>query len=323
MANKPVFPAGPTLVWRDDNTFEDTEQILVTGLVADGEAARKHEAILKANRTPGTLHPVATLAAALVRVRMVTVQLLSDDRALVTVSWGISDTPILDGAWVYECFSEQIRESRGYDCKDDGSVNNAIRIQYANETILAGVADLDFFLGPGGRYYRRGATVSGYNNIVHVVGRRHISREGVAGGAGMVPMEPHPTIWPAKYVNHVNKAKVVFGDPDGPGSLIEGEWLCRSVRISTRNQYKSFLIEAEFVWRVDGWEEFLWFHDKQGLIPSDIVIPAGMKLPWPTERLHNDIPDDRPYGVIRPQTLKGPLNFNAAPFSFQLGGWAR
>ena len=313
---KSLFPNAPTFIWRDDDTFEDEEHIYVSDLKAVGEIARKQEAIVAAGVDFTKVHPDANMAEAGLRVLSIGVALLADDKALVIVRWGVNDSPILDGDWLFETFSEQIRETRGYAINDDGSVGAPIKIKYVSTALLGGESEATFFGVYGNaKRFNPSMTVLGYKNIVHIVGRRQISFDEAA------KMHPNPWTWSGYYVNHVNTAvAATSGGAAGAGNVIQGEFVCKSVRVYSRNRNRSLFVEAEFLHRIEGFEEFGFFIDSfDGTRPGDIVIPANMKLPWPTLREVAALP----YGVIRPQTLLAPINFGASPFMFNLGGFVR
>jgi len=295
---KSIFPPSSSLTWRDDDSHDVTELIRVKGITGDTEVARKMKALTLTGRdTKQAIYGDATLAKQDLRILSQDVTLLADDQAIVAIRWGINDSPVLDDVWLFETYGEQLRVTTGID-----ALKNPIKNKYVNAALRGTLSEAAFLAIQGNkRVYDRGATVNRFKNIVHVLGRRQISKEKAA------LMHPHPLTWPAKYANAVSKPT---------GTALEGQWMCKGVRVYSRNRGWSLFVEAEFCWNEDGWEEFLFFVDQLGLIPGDIVIPAGMKIPWPLAA--DRVCTTAPYGVARPQTLKDPLDFGAYPFMVDL-----
>ena len=293
---KSKFPGAPTFVISGlDETFSDKELIYIKDLDAGAsETATKLQAIAESGVTINQLHSNETLGALGVRATDISVQLLQDQQALVIVSWGVGNEPLLDGAWIYETMNVSRTVTRGIDFD-----NEQLKIKY----FPLGITDAEAaWLAKNKREYDRGTTVPAREDLIQVVGRRQISSEQAA------LMDPHPKEWVRKFGTTVNE------EEDVGAGLVKGTWLQNNMRIYSRNRERSFIVEASFLYDRRGHESFVIFQDRFGLIPKDVTIPDGMKTPWPTVREATV----RPYGVIRPQTLKGTVDFSAAPLSFDL-----
>jgi len=296
---KSIFPEGSSLALFDDGTYGVVEVIYVDGMTAATELGQKEEAIAATGYTLASLLDVDDILLSVLRMD---VKLLAKARAAVTVTWGVNDTPQFDGAWLTETYSSTIREPRGIDVNQD-----QIKVQYQPSSYSDAQWDEDW----NQRRYNRGVTVPGFVNRPHIIGRRQVSAEEAN------KMSVHPQLWPATYVNHVNAA-----DTDTSGgfpAIPAGPFLCSSMRVYSRNRENSYIIEAEWILDPLGHDPIILFMDPTlGVVPGDITIPAGMKLAWPTKRTMTVNPTDQPYGASRPQVVKDPVNFRAAPLSFDL-----
>ena len=151
------------------------------------------------------------------------------------------------------------------------------------------------------RRYNRGITVPGFTNRPHVIGRRQIS---FLAASNMIP---HPLSWPSYYVDYVNDAVTAGHDANRLPAILKGVFRCSAIRVYTRNQNVSYIVEAEFVRDPLGHDPMALFVDSQtGLVPADVVVDAGMKTAWPTVRATAATP----YGAARPQMVRGSRNFN-------------
>ena len=295
-----------------DNTYSE-ESIITVDVPAqvdatlDSQAKANLAAIAATGIARYAVHPNETLAASGVRALSHSVQLLQDKKALVSITWGVPLDPILDGDWVYEVQTIARTLTRGLDI--DGE---PIKIKYVPTTIAEG--DRDQFLIDNARTNNRGASVQVRKDLIQVIGRRHISFT----AALKFPQEDGKSLfsWPKRYINHVNEAETI-GETV---ILTEGQWMCNNMRIYSKNHNWSFIVEASFIYDVDGHEEFVLFIDRFGLRPKDVKITDNMKLPWPPETADRESPDE-PYGASRPQVLPGTRNFKEEPFGFRLGGF--
>ena len=295
MANPhPTYLPGVGMSLDSANVYSFTERLTITGITPGAtEAETRIAAITASGAIIGAYHGTVTLAYCI----GIDVISLSDTTAIVDVHYGRPSDPVIDRGWVYESWSEQVRFTTYVD-KDLAPIINKFYPPTAK------IADPAFFAdGNNAREYKRMVSVSGYKNIVHAIGRRHIS----ATASAVMGINP-PWRWPAFYTNWVNESFTV-----PPTSA--GVWLCRGVRVISRNMEKSHLVTVEFMRDDAGWEELSIFTRRDGTRPNEITLDAGMKTPWPTVRASAAVP----YGAVRPATLKGKRNFDAAPLSFSLG----
>jgi len=312
---KPVYVGAAGLTERDDGTYAIEELWSVTGCTAGTEIGIHKEAIDAARAASP---PVPSMLMGLgIRLTQATARTATDHHVIVTLSWGVNDSPVLDDPWLYESSSDSVREVRGLDVNND-----PIAIEYVNPLMLkkaeGGSMTKSEFLGIAGnmRRFQRGVTVPGFYNRVHVQCRRQIS-EGAAGG-----MSVHPTRWPAKYVDYVN-----YEIPKGGGGTVlvpAGVFRCASIRVYSRNRGVSFFVDAEFILDRLGHESIVLFTDTDGLVPSGLTdsISANMKKPWPPSAGDRYATADSdgapPGGACRPQMLKGRATFSNPPFSCNL-----
>lgn len=316
-ATKPLFIPGRSLVEHEDATFSEiTRQKVDLTYTGADETAAKLNALLIVGVTAGeTAHVHADLKAAGVIALSVEVELLTDFRAEVIIHWGVPVDPILDkpplaGGWVVETSSESVREMRALD------VNlNQITQKY----LPPGQPDPGFYGEDDAELrFKPGTPVGAFDTIVHLYARRHISHTAAANFPQWAPPYGAPLqSWPVAYTNWANKQIVRKGIANVPA----GVWLCRGVRLTTRNNGWSWLVGAEFIYREWGWEDYSFFtYTGTGLnqIPSNLDIPAGMKTPWPTVRASTG----GVFGAIRPQMLKGLKNFALPPFELMLDGYS-
>lgn len=311
---KPVYAGVAGLTWHDDGSYSIEELWSVKGCVAVTETGIHKEAINAA--IAATPAPPSSLGGIDLCLTQATAKTTTDHHVTVTLSWGINDTPVLNGPWLYESSSDSVREVRGLDVN-----NTPIGIEYVNATMLkrpapeASLTKTEFLAIAGNkRRFQRGLTVPGFVNRVHVLARRQVSDDAAVG------MSVHPTRWPAKYVDYVN-----YEIPLGGGGTVlvpEGVFRCSSVRVYSRNRGLSFLIDAEFILDKLGHEALVLFTDTDGLKPSDVTVSANMKLPWPPASADRystaDADGDPPGGASRPQMLKGRATFINPPFSVNL-----
>ena len=276
------------------NVYSFTERLTITGITPGGtEAETRIAAITASGVTIGAYHGTVSTSFCM----GIDVTMLSDTSAIVDLHYGRPSDPVIDTGWVYESWSEQVRFTTYVD-KDLAPIINKFYPPTAK------LAEIPFFAdGNNAREYKRMVSVSGYKNIVHAIGRRHIS----STASAVMGINP-PWRWPAFYTNWVNES---FTVPPTPA----GVWLCRGVRVISRNMEKSHLVTVEFMRDDAGWEELSIFTRRDGTRPNEITLDAGMKTPWPTVRASAAVP----YGAVRPATLKGKCNFDAAPLSFSLG----
>jgi len=286
------YALGPSLLKDAANCYTTSEIYTVTGLTESGqtEASMKTAAITAVGVTIGAVHPVLAESYC----QTIEVQLDSHVSATVTVRYGPAVEPIIDGDWQYEAWSEQTRFTTFIDVYGDEIVNKFLPPGTAG-------TEADYF--SRNPREKRMVSVIGWKNIIHGVARKHISK--AASLLGAVKMMQ----WPAYYTNHVNEAMTIPAVP-------AGVWLCRGIRIGSRNGGQSYLVTAEFLMDEVGWEEINIFTRRDGTRPSEIVIPAGMIEAWPAEA---DRVTADPYGAIRPQTLLDPLSFENVPLYVNLG----
>ena len=315
---KPKYVQGTGLTWHDDGTYGVEELWTVTGLppAASGtEIGNQVKAIEAATAASEDLYPQLHQDTELLQA---TARLLSDDHAEVTLSWGINDTPVLDGAWVCESSSDSVRESKGLDVNND-----PITIEYVNATMLArpapqaALTKAEFFAIWGNKKrFQRGITVPSFYNRPHIQARRQVSKYKAER------MSVHPNRWPAKYVDYVNYEIPKQHSGDGTVLVPAGVFRCASMRVYTRNRGESLFIDAEFVLDKLGHEHLAVFADTDGLIPGDVDISANMKKPWPPEAADRystaGAAGDPTGGAARPQTLKGRATFHNPPFNLNL-----
>jgi len=302
MANKPVFIPGSSLAMHEDGTFSEVTRIFVDDATGATETEAKLNAMTKAGVAPGMPHANAELLAAGVEALAVEVELLADSKAVVTVRWGVPVDPPLDGRWIVESHGESVRELRGLDVNGDFVENKYLPPNSGAEAAFWAIPDNVWQFWPG-------VQTGAFDNIVHLYLRRHISYS----AAAEFPFPPLIS-WPVYYVNWVNDTIVRMGLDDVPA----GVWLCRAIRLTTRNNGWSWLVGAEFIYREWGWEDFnLFVHPTHRQVPNDLTIPDAMKTPWPTDRG----PTGPTYGAVRPQMLKGTRDFSRPPFGLMLDGY--
>jgi hypothetical protein len=271
------------------NVYSFTERLTITGITPGGtEADTRIAAITASGATIGGYHGTTTGTYCI----GIDVTSLSDTSAIVDVHYGRPGDPVLDAGWVYESWSEQVRFTTYFD-KNLAPIIN--KFYPPGETL----DETAYFLRSP--RMKRNTSVNGYRNIIHAVGRRHIS----AAASAAMGNNP-PWRWPAIYTNYVNQA---LSSPTTPA----GVWLCRGIRVLSRNTEKSHLVTAEFMRDEMGWEELALFSMPDGTRPGVITVDAGMKTPWPTVRASAAAP----YGAVRPATVKG-LSYFGSPLSFSL-----
>ena len=296
--NKSLFPDGASLQWNDDGSYFLIEVRYVDEIYGVTENAARLDALAKAGVS--STETVVVSPTVTLRIMSASVKLLADDKAAVSIQWGIGDSPILDGGWIAETYSETIRDVRGVD------VNQvALKIKYHPP----GMTDAAFAADYNARRLNRGTTASGYHNRGHVIARRQISATQIAATMGGV----HPLTWPMKYVHRVNYA---IGQSSPYPAVPEGVFICSSIRVYTRNRGLSYFVEAEFVSDENGFDPIIIFTHPDGLIPGDITIPVGMQKAWP-EPAEREI-TTKPYGASRPQMVKGRATFANPPFNLNL-----
>lgn len=320
---KRLLPEGGQLQYLTDGTFRLSEPYSVTGLAGATEDAQLVEALTAVTtQIAGTTALLSytrsiTYGGRTIKIRPLTAsaKLLMTGKAAVTVEWGQDDSPVLDGPWIVETYSDSVREMRGLDVN-----GSQITVRYVPETMMSGGSPTaDWSSDWNQRRYNRGISVPGFVNRPHIIARRQISAYAAAD------MNPHPYSWPSYYVDYVNDTITSPSNLYQYPSVAKGVFRCSSVRVYTRSKARlteslanteggSFFVEAEFIRDPLGHDPIALFYDTfTGSVPTDIDLD-GMTSAWPTYRASQTAP----YGASRPQMVKGATNFKLNPFNLDL-----
>lgn len=300
MAIASLKKAGPSYRTDGFHPFE-TDVIIYTvkDISETSEMLAKRAAITATGFSVLDPHPDTIQAAKGMKLKVIDVNLVGPFNAEVRLTFSIPTEPFVDGDWIYEVQSVARTVNRGLDFEDE-----QIKIKYLPTKV--DVPDRDQWIIDNELEFSRGATVNARRDLIQVLARKEISKA-VNDAA---PPSRKVFEWPSKYMEFVNKDKTA-------GIALEGQWLMNGMRVYTRNNGLSYIVEANFLYNRDGHENFVIFTNRHGLIPSDINIPTAMKKPWPVS--DERVADTVPFGASRPQTLRGLKDFTLDPLNIDLG----
>lgn len=214
--------------------------------------------------------------------------------ATLTYSW--PNRPLLDGPWVYETDSRVNETMSSVDIE-----NNPCRVEYR----YPGISDTDYATEHTTRRLKRIIPVKRMRPLKVLKTTCRISRDIADSTKPNIQRDPFKFF---DYVGSVNDF-MEFDDK----TIQRGIWLCASCRVFSRDQGETFEVEMQFFEDKRGHEDFIFWIDEMGNIPSTLTVPTSMKLAYPNDIDRIKFPNPytgttagttHPGGISRPKQLR-------------------